>query len=76
MDIVAQCYTVLAELGINYTIDDRAEGYEIWFFEHEDTVPQFCRKLDPELVPKCFRHQDNHPKKKVNKDERSRILEA
>src|SRR5256885_1542633 len=52
------------------------EGDEKWFLENEKTVTQFCRKLAAELPLKDIRDEYNYPKKKVIKDDCSRLLEA
>src|SRR5712672_1318921 len=76
MDELAQCYNVLPQLDINNTIDHRPEGDEKWFLENEKSVTQFCRKLAAERPLKDIRDEYNYPKKKVIKDECSRLLEA
>src|SRR5258708_40374860 len=76
MDELAQCDNELPQLDINNTIAHRPAGDEKWWLENEKTVTQFCRKLAAERPLKDIRDEYNYPKKKGNKDECSRLLEA
>src|SRR5699024_11447251 len=66
----------LTLLDIYNTIEHRPEVEEKWFLENEKPLTQFCRKLAAERPLKDIRDEYNYPKKKGNKDECSRLLEA